>query len=198
MAQRRMINADIIESDAFTDMPFSARMLYISLCLHADDAGFVNSPKKIQRSIKARECDLDLLIKKRFLLSFDSGVVAIKHWLIHNTLRADRRKPTNYQEELAMLTLKPNKSYTFRRDCDRQVPLGPCHEDVMPTQYSVTQDLTDEEFDLLDRTYEDVVGLIDETDRLINSREEDTKILHPYQYTVAVAEQLKWNLKGEK
>ena len=195
MAQRRMLNADIIESDAFTDMPFSTRMLYISLCLHADDAGFVNNPKKIQRSIKAKESDLNLLIKKRFLLPFDSGVVAIKHWFIHNTLRADRRKPTNYQEELAMLTLKENKSYTFRKHGDRS-----CIADEVERSapYSVVQDLTDEEFELLDYTYEDIVGLIDETDRLINEREEQTKILHPYQYTVAVAEQLHWNLKGEQ
>ena len=190
---RRMINADIIESDAFTDLPFSTRMLYISLILHADDDGFVNSPKKIQRSINAKPNDLNLLIKKRFLLAFDSGVVVIKHWWMHNTLRADRKKPTNYQEELAMLTIKENKSYTFRQPGDNQVSVN---SQPQPRKYSVVNHLTDEEFELLDRTYDDIVGLIDETDRLINEREEQTEILHPYNYTVAVAEQLKWNLKG--
>lgn len=193
---RRMINADIIESDAFTDMPFSARMLYISLILHADDDGFVNSPKKIQRSVNAKPNDLNLLIKKRFLLAFDSGVVVIKHWWLHNTLRADRKKPTNYQEELAMLTLKENKSYTFRLPGDVQVTVKCQPQPKKAAKYSVANHLTEEEFDLLDSTYEDIVGLIDETDRLINEREEQTEILHPYGYTVAVAEQLKWNLKG--
>ena len=195
MSDRRMINADIIESDAFTDMPFSARMLYISLILHADDDGFVNSPKKIQRSVRASARDLDLLIEKRFLLPFDSGVVAIKHWFIHNTLRADRKKATNYQEELSMLTIKENKAYTFRQPGD--TPVAATRPSKAHPKYSVANYLTTEEFDKLDETYEDIIGLIDETDRLINEREVKTEIAHPYQYTVAVAEQLKWNLKGE-
>lgn len=194
MADRRMINADIIESDAFTDLPFSARMLYISLILHADDDGFVNSPRKIQRSVRASVKDLESLIEKHFLLSFPSGVVAIKHWFIHNTLRADRKKPTNYQDELAMLTIKDNKAYTWRQPGDCQLAVN--RQPKPQTKYSVTAYLTQEEFDKLDETYEDIVGLIDETDRLINERDEQTDILHPFNYTVAVAEQLHWNIRG--
>ena len=170
MSDRRMINADIIESDAFTDLPFSARMLYISLILHADDDGFVNNPKKIQRSVRASLKDLDSLIRKRFLLSFPSGVVVIKHWWMHNTLRSDRKKPTNYQEELAMLTVKENKAYTFRHP-DEMPTMQKPEEIRKPAPYSVSNHMSMEEFAQLDETYEDIIGLIDETDRLINGRE---------------------------
>lgn len=112
MAERRMFSQKIVESDAFTDMPLSAQALYFHLNMNADDDGFVNNPKKIARSITATEKDLKILIEKRFLISYPSGVVVIKHWKMHNSIKADRYKPTEYQEEYAMLYIKPNKAYT--------------------------------------------------------------------------------------
>lgn len=111
MANKRMFAKTIIDSDAFLDMPLSTQSLYFHLSMRADDDGFVNNPKKISRMIGCGEDDLKLLIGKRFLLYFDSGVVVIKHWLIHNTLRKDRHTPTNYQDELKQLTQKENGSY---------------------------------------------------------------------------------------
>ena len=112
MAQRRMFTEKILESDAFTDMPLSAQALYVHLNMEADDDGFVNNPKKIARSLGASEDDLKLLVIKRFLLPFDSGIVAIKHWRMHNLLRKDRYTETQYQEEKNMLVLKENGAYT--------------------------------------------------------------------------------------
>lgn len=102
------------DSDAFLDMPLSSQALYFHLNMNADDDGFVNNPKKVQRIIGASEDDLKLLIMKRFLIGFEGGVIVIKHWRMHNTLKSDRYKPTQYQEELAMLDVKDNKSYTER------------------------------------------------------------------------------------
>src|SRR5699024_9660244 len=99
MAERRMFAKTIIDSDAFLDMPLSTQALYFHLSMRADDDGFINNPKKISRMIGCGEDDLKLLIAKKFLLNFESGVVVIKHWLIHNTLRKDRHTPTNYQDE---------------------------------------------------------------------------------------------------
>lgn len=112
MAERRMFAKTVIDSDAFIDMPLSTQALYFHLSMRADDDGFINNPKKIQRMIGSSDDDLKLLIAKRFILPFDSGVVVIKHWKIHNYIRNDRYKPTVYTEEKAMITSKENGVYT--------------------------------------------------------------------------------------
>ena len=114
MAERRMFTQKIIDSDAFLDMPLSTQALYFHLNMRADDDGFVNNPKRIQRTIGASEDDLKLLVAKRFVIGFECGVIVIKHWRMHNTLRKDRYSPTQYQEELAMLDVKDNNAYTER------------------------------------------------------------------------------------
>lgn len=112
MAERRMFAKTIIDSDPFLDMPLSTQALYFHLSMRADDDGFINNPKKIQRMIGASDDDLKVLIMKRFILPFDSGVVVIKHWRMHNYIRNDRYKETVYQEEKSQLLLKENGSYT--------------------------------------------------------------------------------------
>jgi hypothetical protein len=115
MAERRMFAKTIIDSDAFLDMPLSTQALYFHLSMRADDEGFVNNPKKISRMIGTNDDDLKLLIAKRFLLAFDSGVVVIKHWRIHNYLQNDRVKDTVYQEERQMLEVGSNRAYTMKK-----------------------------------------------------------------------------------
>ena len=112
MAERRMFAKTIIDSDVFLDMPLSTQALYFHLSMRADDDGFINNPKKIQRMIGASDDDLKVLVMKRFILPFDSGVVVIKHWRMHNYIRNDRYKETVYQEEKAQLLLKENGAYT--------------------------------------------------------------------------------------
>lgn len=112
MAERRMFAKTIIDSDAFLDMPLSAQALYFHLSMRADDDGFINNPKKIQRMIGASDDDCKLLILKRFIITFESGVIVIKHWKIHNYIQKDRYKPTIYQEEKSTLAVKENKAYT--------------------------------------------------------------------------------------
>lgn len=112
MAERRMFAKTIIDSDAFLDMPLSTQSLYFHLSMRADDDGFINNPKRIQRMLGCGDDDLKLLMAKRFILSFESGVIVIKHWKIHNYIRNDRYKTTVYQEEKKMLTEDENKSYT--------------------------------------------------------------------------------------
>lgn len=112
-AERRMFAKTIIDSDAFLDMPLTAQALYMHLSMRADDDGFVNNPKRIQRMIGASVDDLELLISKSFVLRFESGVIVIKHWRINNFLRNDRYKPTVYQEEWRTLSIKENGAYTL-------------------------------------------------------------------------------------
>jgi hypothetical protein len=112
MAERRMFAKTIIDSDAFLDMPLSTQALYFHLAMRADDDGFINNPKKIQRMIGASDDDCKILLMKRFILTFESGVIVIKHWKIHNYIRNDRYKPTIYKEEKALIEEKENKAYT--------------------------------------------------------------------------------------
>lgn len=113
MAERRMFAKTIIDSDMFLDMPLSTQALYFHLSMRADDEGFINNPKKIMRMIGATQNELEILLAKRFILSFSSGVIVIKHWKMHNYIQSDRRKPTVYHEEAAQLITKENKAYTF-------------------------------------------------------------------------------------
>jgi len=112
MSQRRMFSQQIVDSDAFLDMPQTSQLLYFHLSMRADDDGFVGNPKKIIRMIGGGEDDLKILIGKRFLLTFETGVVVIKHWRIHNLIRADRYHETAYLKEKKGLVIKDNGAYT--------------------------------------------------------------------------------------
>ena len=129
MAERRMFAKTIVTSDAFLDMPPTARCLYFTLGMFADDDGFVNNPKSIMRQSGSTLDDMNILIAKRFVIAFDSGVIVIKHWRIHNYIQSDRYRETKYQEELSTLMLDENKAYTSK---NAQVPMDttPCIHDV--------------------------------------------------------------------
>ena len=128
MADRRMFSKTIIDSDTFLDMPLSAQALYFHLSMRADDDGFINNPKKIQRMIGASDDDCKLLIMKQLIIAFDSGVIVIKHWRLHNYIQKDRYKPTLYQNEKSTLELDESKVYTKCiqdvSNMDTQVRLG--------------------------------------------------------------------------
>lgn len=109
-----MFAKSIVLSDAFLDMPMSARCLYFTLGMLADDDGFVSSPKSIMRQCGATQDDLMVLLTKRFVLGFESGVIVIKHWRINNYLKNDRHHPTTYQEELDSLMIDQKGAYTER------------------------------------------------------------------------------------
>lgn len=128
MAERRMFAKTIVLSDAFLDMPMSARCLYFTLGMLADDDGFVNSPKSIMRQVGASIDDMNILLARKFILAFESGVIVIKHWRIHNYIQKDRYKVSKYIEEKSTLAVDENGAYT---ECiqdvsipDTQVRLG--------------------------------------------------------------------------
>jgi len=113
MGERRMLTAKVTDADAFVSMPSSAQALYLHLNMGADDDGFNNQVQLAVFKAHASVDDVKLLLAKRFILQFESGVIVIKHWRMANALRNDRYKPTSFQEELSMLKVKDNKSYTF-------------------------------------------------------------------------------------
>jgi hypothetical protein len=121
MAERRMLSKTIIDSDIFLDMPQTTQNLYFHLNMRADDEGFVNSPKKIMRMVGSNQNDLEILLSKRYVIAFESGVIVIKHWKLHNTIRKDRMKETLYLEEKKQLREKTNGSYTELQPTDNQL-----------------------------------------------------------------------------
>lgn len=111
MAERRMFAKTIIDSDAFLEMPTTSQLLYFHLAMRADDDGFVNKPKSLMRMVGCKDDDLKLLFVKKFLIPFESGVVVIKHWKIHNYIRKDTYTETKYKEEKSTLELDENSAY---------------------------------------------------------------------------------------
>ena len=127
MAEKRMFAKTIVDSDAFLEMPMSARLLYYDLGMRADDDGFVNSPRKLMRMIGATTDDMNVLIARKFVIPFESGVVVIKHWRINNYLRNDRYKETTYTEEKALLEIDESGNYHLKDESG--IPRG------IPTVY---------------------------------------------------------------
>ena len=104
-----MISLKVIDTDEFLDMPPTTQNLYFHLCMRGDDDGFVSNPKKIMKIINSADDDFKILIGKRFIILFESGICVIKHWRIHNLIRSDRYTETEYKEEKKMLYEKDNK-----------------------------------------------------------------------------------------
>jgi len=107
-----MFSLQIVDTDAFMDMPLSSQALYFHLGMRADDDGFVSNARRVQKLVGASDDDLKILLMKRFILAFESGVIVIKHWKISNYIQKDRYRPTLYKEEKATLFLKPDGAYT--------------------------------------------------------------------------------------
>ena len=135
MAERRMFAKTIVTSDDFLDMPMSARCLYFTLGMFADDDGFVNNPKSIMRQVGASNDDMNLLIAKKYLIIFENGVIVIKHWRIHNYIRNDRYNETKYVEQKQTLFLDENKAYTQNRDSAKYDVYGVLLEDKKDMVY---------------------------------------------------------------
>ena len=150
MAERRMFAKTIIDSDAFLDMPLSTQALYFHLSMRADDEGFINNPRKIQRMVGASDDDLKILEAKNFVIPFESGIVVIKHWRIHNWIRADRIVQTKYTDERSLLQVKENGSYTVAvsqmsdtcQSLDSHMS-DSCQSNVSIGKYSIVEDSID-------------------------------------------------------
>lgn len=118
MAERRMMSKSIIKSDTFLDMPATTQNLYFHMLLDADDDGFINAPKSIMRMIGAKDDDMKVLAAKQFVIPFESGVVVIKDWKIHNYIQNDRYKPSTLPER-DLLNIQKDKTYTLKGDVSR-------------------------------------------------------------------------------
>ena len=124
MAERRMFAKSVIDSDMFLDMSLSTQALYFHLAMRADDDGFVNNPKRIQRMIGASDDELKILIAKQYIFPFESGVVVIKHWKVHNYIQKDRYHPSTLSEKQLLKVNNDNTYEVLDTEC-----IQPCIQD---------------------------------------------------------------------
>ncbi|MCS8572978.1 conserved phage C-terminal domain-containing protein [Pediococcus pentosaceus] len=185
MAQRRMFSKKITDTDIFLDMPLSSQALYFHLNMHADDDGFVSNAKTVKRMIGSSDDDLKLLLTKNFIFAFESGVVVIKDWKIHNYIRKDTYNTTIYGDEKEQLSQDENGSYTLSpRAVDEpspQVRLGKVRLGKDSNIYSSSND--EPHIDL--KTFKEIISYLNEkagtkyrasgskTQRLIKARFND-------------------------
>ena len=121
MAEKRMFAKSIIDSDQFLDMPTTAQLLYFHLCMRGDDDGFINNPKSIMRNVRCTEDDMRILIAKQYVIPFESGIVVIRHWKIHNYIQKDRYRPSNFEEKQQILIDDKTKEYKLDTECIQPV-----------------------------------------------------------------------------
>ena len=145
MANKRMFSLSVVDTDKFLEMPLSSRLLYYELGMRADDDGFVDNWKKILLFTGLKEDDMKVLISKQFILPFESGVLVIKHWRMNNYLQKDRKKSTNYQEELKMLEISSGGEYFIKKSVENKGFKKICiqNTDNMDTQYSIDKNSID-------------------------------------------------------
>lgn len=112
-----MFSLKIVDTDAFSEMPNEAQLLYFRLCLSgADDDGFVANPRRIMRSYGFSEDSMKILIAKKFVLVLkrdEGAILLIKHWRMHNTIQRDRYTPSTYHDLLNYVYLDENNAYSL-------------------------------------------------------------------------------------
>lgn len=176
MAERRMLSRTILDSDKFLDMPLTTQALYIHLIMNADDDGFLNNSQKITRMIGAGKKDFELLISAEFIIDFNNGICAVKHWKLHNYIRSDRYKPTVYQDELSRLVIASNKVYeeskTYGKtkvyEADTNEKLSYSNSDKIIPKAEIKGD----DKSLRDNNIEDIIGKDNQQDIFLESETE--------------------------
>ena len=114
MAQKRMFDKRITDSDRFMDLPNSSKALYFLAGMSADDRGFFQ-PRRLQKMCGFTDDDFKVLIAKKYLIPFESGVMVITDWNKNNYLNVNRITETEYIDELKLLQLI-NEKYELSPD----------------------------------------------------------------------------------
>ncbi|MEZ7574229.1 DnaD domain protein [Streptococcus parasanguinis] len=193
MAQRRMFSRKITDTDKFIEMPATTQNLYFHLNMNADDEGFVDRVSIIQRMIGASGDDLKLLIAKGFVIPFESGVVVIRHWRIHNYIQADRFQPTIHQNEKSQIEYDETKTANIKRlgECiqnvykaDTQVRLGKDRLELDKDRLDHHLDQSDDDKNLVFKKLKEAFGemsvngtMVEEVERLLQQYGQELVVL---------------------
>ena len=162
MARKRMFDMQIVDTDIFLEMPQSTQNLYFHLGMRADDDGFVSNPKKIIKIIGANEDDLKILIVKKFIIPFETGVIVIRHWKLNNYLRKDRYIETIYKEEKRQLIEDENGIYNLGIPNDNQMTTSGIRsiDESSIDESSIDESSCSNQNSEIIKCYEENIGLI--------------------------------------
>jgi len=121
MPNRRMIARDVVGRDEFITLSHSAQALFLHLTAEADDAGLVGTVERVLRTVNCTAADIESLIEHGIIIRFESGVIALRHWNVANSLKNDRY-PTNHRNEYEQLDIDKNKAYYLIPEVSKMVP----------------------------------------------------------------------------
>jgi len=177
MATKRMFSLNVVDTDAFLEMPVTSRLLYYDLGMRADDDGFVSNWKKILLFTGMKEDDMKVLIAKKFVIPFESGVIVIRHWRMNNYLQNDRTKPTIYQEELKQLEVDENNVYNLDTKCIHSIDKNSIEENSIDKNSINNEQIYINEFDELWDIYPNKKGKKDALKHYIKARKQGNDFL---------------------
>ena len=123
MRSRTAFAERVVCSTEFLGMSVRAQCLYFALCMRADDDGFVGSPKPVMQIISATETELSELVSKKYIISFDDGVIAIRHWFVNNCIRKVTYTPSVHQDKKRVI-LAAGKSKEYMDPLDNLPPVN--------------------------------------------------------------------------
>lgn len=123
MRSRTAFAERVVCSTEFLGMSVRAQCLYFALCMRADDDGFVGSPKPVMQIISATETELSELVSKKYIISFDDGVIAIRHWFVNNCIRKVTYIPSIHQDKKRVI-LAAGKSKEYMDPLDNLPPVN--------------------------------------------------------------------------
>lgn len=123
MRSRTAFAERVVCSTEFLGMSVRAQCLYFALCMRADDDGFVGSPKPVMQIISATETELSELVSKKYIISFDDGVIAIRHWFVNNCIRKVTYTPSVHQDKKRVI-LAAGKSKEYMDPQDNLLPVN--------------------------------------------------------------------------
>lgn len=132
MAQKRMISQSIFSSARFLKMPISSQALYAHLVVRADDDGIVEA-FSVMRITGNSEDDLRILVAKQFvvMINNDELIAYIVNWLEQNTIRADRKTDSRYQQVLLKVMPDVELVYSTQRSDRRPRKMGQSQDSPM-------------------------------------------------------------------
>jgi len=187
MAKRRMFSLSVVDTDSFIEMPLSSRLLYYELGMRADDDGFVDSWRKIIRFTGLSEDDMKVLIAKKFVIPFETGVIVIKHWRLNNYLQRDRTTETIHKEEMSLLELKDNvyelksADNTMYTECIQNVYTDKIRLDKIRLDKNNIDNTLSESKDLKSETKKKTKHKYGEYGNVLLTDEEITKLQNDYE-----------------
>ena len=119
----------------------SARDLYTYLVLHADDDGIVEAGT-VLRLTRGADDDLNLLIFRKLVtvLDAENKVVYINDWLLHNTVRADRKTNSVYKDLL--LQVLPDVKLVEKKQRSDRLPKLEYVEEASDSAADKTEEVT--------------------------------------------------------